>query len=200
MNKGQYTIFSPKQMPFIVLWPSARLKSIYGPRVERLMNAAFFDQTQDNVVGGLFYHVRMALRMSGMWNDAVAATVKIQFMREFSWSTDSAYPEDLCECFWLGDEADERLCMAACAPAYLAAGGLRRGPGLKALLQLLESRNFLLRVWQRQHPVVKSWKERLAGKGFPMARHRDLSKQRPQLGKGWDGIGAVHMFGCWQDT
>lgn len=198
-HRGQYTIFVPNREPLTVEWPSLKLQDKYGPRVERLINAALFDQTHESLVEHLFYVVRMGLRLSKKYSKIVARTLHEQFMTEFDWDSTAAVPEDPCECRWSGGEADVQQCLPHCKDFHDRYHITAAPPGIKQLLEKLESKHWVLRIWQRQHPSVLDWRQRLAGEKFPGCRLRDLERERPLMGRAWMGIGASITFGGWEE-
>jgi hypothetical protein len=196
--RGQYTLFFTDRQPQTVTWPSFREQSKYGPRVERLLNAALFDQTRDDIVEYLFYTIRMALRHSLKYSQKVASTLHEQFLLEFDWDSTGARDEDPCECRWLGSGADSRDCSVDCKDFHARWNLMGHRSGMQQLLECLEAKHWILRIWQRQHPTVTGWRRRLTGVGFPGAKLRDLKKERPIMGPGWQGFGALNTFGGWE--
>ena len=117
-------------------------------------------------------------------------------------------PEDPCECTWAGESAVEssfgRLCNNQCLAhrRHLDAkvGILFRGSGLHKHVERVEASSWLLRVWHRQHPTVRDWRERQYGAGFPGTRTEKFEGTVPVRGRGWDGWACWGPFGGWSEN
>ena len=189
-NKGQYTVFLPGGLPYTVEWPE-RLAGLYKPRLERVLNAAFFDASDAAILEYLFRLLRFCLRQRGTWNDYLSQILTHQFRLEFGWNPAGAYDEDPCECDWLGDSANHLAC-PHCKKTFENVGILFRGTGFKGYVEDMEAHDWTLRVWHRQHPTVKGWRRRMMGEGFDGVPEWQSSGQwRPAMGEGWEGWGAV---------
>ncbi|MCJ1384613.1 hypothetical protein MMC17_007731 [Xylographa soralifera] len=190
-NKGQYTLFLGGSTRQIVEWPE-NVAKVYKPRVERLLNMAFFRQANTGVVEYLFYLMRYCLRLQKNWTDATEQILKIQFKLEFNYDTRLGPDADPCECVWSGAPALVKGCTPSCRAQFFDKFGLVFGGGLKAHLEFWEARHFPLRIWQRQHPTIRGWEYRLRGEGFPgVPEYQQLeSAYVPTFGKGWEGFGA----------
>ncbi|MCJ1397791.1 hypothetical protein MMC11_000987 [Xylographa trunciseda] len=202
-NKGQYTLFLGGSTPQIVEWPED-LAEKYMPRVERLLNMAFFSQSTTGSLLYLYYLLRYCLRLQHKWTDETALVLKMQFRLEFKYDTDLADDEDPCECYWAGELALVKDCTPTCrAMLFDNFGVVCRGGGIKALAEQYEGGHWPLRIWQRRHPTVKGWKYRLRGIGFPEVpdHHKVGSGLVPNFGKGWEGYGAYngHPAGDWRE-
>jgi len=194
-NKGQYTLFLPSSgpsLPQIIEWPE-NMAEKYMPRVERLLNLAFFDEATTAPVLYLFGLLRYCLRIQQKWTDATADLLQLQFRLEFQYDTRLANEEDPCECYWARELAHVNDCTPTCrAILFDNVGVVCQGGGIRALVELWEARFWPLRIWQRRHPTVKGWRFRLRGEGFPgVPEHQKPgSGFEPVFGKGWEGYGA----------
>ncbi|MCJ1388457.1 hypothetical protein MMC18_001304 [Xylographa bjoerkii] len=191
-NKGQYTLFLGGSTTQVVTWPQ-HLAPIFKPRVERLLNLAFFSQSETNSILYLFCLLRYCLRLQNQWTEQNARILKMQFRLEFNYNTTRASEEDPCECYWAGDVALVKDCTPECrALLFDNFGVVFRGGGLKGILEHWEGQYWPLRIWQRQHPTVRGWEYRLYGEGFPnvVDYQRLGAGYVPVLGKGWEGFGA----------
>jgi len=197
-NKGQYTLFLGKDYPRVVEWPED-LAQTYKPLVERLLNIALFDQSQDGVVHYLYCLLRFCLRRQNLWTRDIPYTLSIQFRLEFEWDSRIAFDEDPCDCIWLGDSADKTKCTGSCKELSNKVGIICRGRGLKFLVESLEAQHWMLRIWQRQHPEVKGWRSRLYGVGFEGVPEEQMftAGMVPVMGKGWQGCGSVGREAGW---
>lgn len=197
-NKGQYTLFIGRGYPRIVGWPED-LASTYKPLVERLLNIALFDQSQDGVVRYLYCLLRFCLRRQSLWTREISSTLSTQFKLEFGWNYRVAFEQDPCHCVWLGDSADKLKCEPSCKEFSNKVGIIYRGKGLKFLVERLEAQHWMLRIWQRQHPEVKGWRSRLYGIGFEGVPEcqKFTAGMVPVMGRGWHGWGSVGYEAGW---
>ncbi|MCJ1432857.1 hypothetical protein MMC27_002215 [Xylographa pallens] len=200
-NKGQYTLFLGASTQQIVEWPED-VAEVYKPRIERLLNMAFFRQANTGVVEYLFQLLRKCLRLQDNWTDATERILKIQFKLEFNYDSRLGGDADPCECIWAGAPALIKECTPSCRTMLFDNFGLMFGPGLKGHLENWEAKYWPLRIWQRQHPTIRGWEYRLRGEGFPgVPEYQKLgSVFVPKFGKGWEGYGAenLEMSGGWR--
>ena len=196
-NKGQYTLFLGGSTQQVVEWPEDVAK-VYKPRVERLLNMAFFRQANLGVIEYLFNLLRYCLRLQDNWTDTTERILKIQFKLEFNYDTGLGSSEDPCECVWTGAPALDKECTPKCKAEFFDKFGLMFGHGLKAHLERWEAKHWPLRIWQRQHPTIRGWEYRLRGEGFPgVPEYQKLeSGYVPVFGKGWEGYGAFYSHPC----
>ncbi|MCJ1283455.1 hypothetical protein MMC26_002784 [Xylographa opegraphella] len=190
-NKGQYTLFLGGSTSEIVEWPED-VAAVYKPRVERLLNMAFFRQANTGALEYLFALLRYCLRLQQKWTDATERILTIQFKLEFKYDTRLGSEADPCECLWSGVPALVKDCTPSCRAMYFDKFGIVFGGGMRAHLERWEAKYWPLRIWQRQHPTIRGWEYRLRGEGFPgVADYQRLeSGYVPIFGKGWEGFGA----------
>ena len=193
-----------------------------APRTERLLNIALHDESRTSLVRYLYLLVRLGLRQQ--LGPSLAAltepSLARQFITEFGFNPagpngTSSVPsllaagllpllptpeEDPCECVWAGDS---RACTEACRVQRRRLDGgvgvLLRGRGLEAQVQGLEAREWVLRVWRRQHPVVGDWRKRMLGVGFVGVPSWEFLGKVPVRGVGWDGRACRGMVGGWAE-
>ena len=188
-NKGQYTLFSDQGFPRIVTWPE-KLAPIYKPRVERLLNAAFFDHTNVSLISYLFRLLRFCLRTRGKYNNAVQSAIVKQFSDEFDYGVEGELELDPCECEWVGDSAKSAKCTKECQKMTGSVGEMHKGKGLEGIVQLMEAKHWILRAWRRQHPTIKDWRRRVHGEGFEgVGATQRAVEWWPSMGQGWNGWG-----------
>ena len=194
-NKGQYTMFLTADLAYIVEWPE-HLAETCQPRVERLLNAAFFDGNNVAILDYLFRLLRFCLRQTGKWTDNICTLLVLQFRLEFGWNARGAYDEDPCECEWLGDAAKWQSCSRVCKETFENVGVLFKGCCIQDFVKKMEAEQWILRAWHRQHPTVKSWRRRMMGEGFEGVPEWQRSGEwRPVLGEGWEGWGSTRIDG-----
>ena len=200
-NKGQYTLFLGGSTQRIIEWPED-MAEIYKPRVERLLNMAFFRQANTGVVEYLFRLLRKGLRLQENCTDETERILKLQFKLEFHYDSRLGSEKDPCECIWAGPLALIKECTPTCKAQLFNNFGLMFGHGLKGHLERWEGEYWPLRIWQRQHPTIRGWEYRLRGEGFPgVPEHQKIGTVCvPKFGKGWEGYGAEDSdaFGGWR--
>ena len=164
---GQYTLFDPVDGSDTVLtWPTTDPRHTeMSSRVERVLNYAFFDHRNEQVLVYLFrliIHV-LAMKPSGT-NHGVTTVLQRQFRAEFGVDFTPAINEPLCECEWLGDDIErvQHSNKDCCFPRDGTFTGLKKG------LEDAEAQHWILRANRTRH-YVKDWRVRAQGVGFPEA-------------------------------
>ncbi|KAL8739634.1 MAG: hypothetical protein Q9190_007579, partial [Brigantiaea leucoxantha] len=141
-SMGHYTIIDPDtQLAQALFWPIqtdsdvARSKEM-DARIERCLNLALFDHTNDTVIAYLYRLIRECLRLHGSWTERHADSLNHQFWlqfeagipREFAAST----AEPLCECEWVGPEFPDSEHVEGCRRSYVYFGDVFEGKGMRA--------------------------------------------------------------------
>lgn len=191
---GRYTLFDPKTgHPTVVVW--SRKDDEYMEmerRVERLLNCALFDQRNKAMVTLLFRMIRNCLRSKKNFSSETWVTLTQQFKAEFGLDASRVENDDVCECEWEGENLPEDLHLPNCRKLYRNFSKDFRSTGIRGYLEMYEKRYWILRAWQQQHPSVKRWRDRVAGKGFPDG----AEGTSPSLGPGFVCWGARENDSC----
>ena len=214
-SRGVYTLFGPYGDELPVTWPDDHPESGRSTQmVERLLNYAFYNHQNEQVMAHLFRLVRRALELSGQWCKATRDCLITQWKQE--WAIDlrrsdddvllanrleryaiPAYNFPLCGCDWFGEELPPSQHIPQCpfGKGTRKPLGCLRGigevmapaHGIKCQLDLAESKNWALRAWRQRHPKIDSWIRRAKGEGF---KDVDLPDGwRPYGWEGWTGWG-----------
>ena len=164
-------------MTLVIIWGDSKQDKVYRPRVERLLNAALSFPWLESVVHYLFLILRLGLRSSGDWSDATAKALARQFFHLFRWNVCVASDEDACECIWAGDDLDIRECAPSCQSLLCHVGVVKKGPGLRYLVEQLEKRSWLLGLGNDSIQLSSRPGEGLRGEGFRGCKKRVMKRE-----------------------
>lgn len=197
MFSGHYAIVHPdtkKVMP--LYWPrtlDAEKAREMDRRIERCLNIAFFDHNKTSVVIYLYRAVRKALQLNNFWNKPVSIQLFAQFLYQFDagvpYECSMATDDPFCECEWVGPELREADHVLGCRRNYKDLGEDFNGLGVKAFVERMEAKYWILRAWHQQLGGNSTWVSRVMGEGFPGAK-KPAKNWTPKLGPGWLGWGA----------
>ena len=187
LNFGRYTLFDfETEEPTVLVWTTEDTnKTEMERRVERLLNLALFDQRNKVMIGFLFRLLRQCLQLKHCWALGTSHALKKQFLEEFGLDASEVREDLVCECEWAGEGLPEKYHLPTCRRLYRLFGQAFHATGMQGYLEMYEDRYWILRAWQQQHPTVRHWRDRAAGRGFPGA-----PETVPVLGPGWTGWGA----------
>ena len=202
-NKGHYTLFYPCSLKARILsWPEAdpKAKEMNG-RIERLLNIAFLDTVDYHILSYLYRLLRHLLITIGDWDFDTQSALNTQFSMEFDNGllnvlTFSSRPP--CECEWVGQQFqqhDSHLAVCSLMPTN-GFGVTSPVLGLRAYVERLENRYWILRASRQQHPTEEFWQRRAAGYGFPSV---SPGLKTFTLGPGWTGWGGREDDICLPD-
>ena len=195
LTYGHYTLFDRSTTRFETLyWPKQDPKWLeMDRRIERLLNIAFFDSWNHNVLGYLYHVLRELLRSRGEWSESMERSLTLQFESEFSdyeVNTNWRNGDDgACQCEWSGKTWPRWNHLSSCwvySPAADDGGPVRREEGIEAIVRRYEAKFWILRAWQKHHPTQDNWRLRAAGYDFPDTR---VDEGCYKLGPGWTGWG-----------
>ena len=202
-HKGHYTLFYPCSLKGRTLsWPEADPKAKeMNERIERLLNIAFLDTTDHHILSYLYRLLRQLLITAGEWDFNTQTALHPQFSMEFANGllntlTFSSCPP--CECEWAGQsfqQYESHLAVCSLMPNN-GFGILSPVLGLRAYVELLENRYWILRASRQQHPTEAFWQRRAAGYGFPGV---STGLRTFTLGPGWTGWGGKEDDICLPD-
>ena len=202
-HRGHYTLFYPCSLKARTLsWPEAdpKAKEMDG-RIERLLNIAFLDTVDYHVLSYLYRLLRHVLITVGEWDFNTQSALNTQFSMEFDDGllnvlTFSSQPP--CECEWVGQHSQQHESHLAVCSLIPKNGFGVTSPvlGLRAYVERLENRYWILRASRQQHPTEAFWQRRVAGYGFPRA---SSGLKTFTLGPGWTGWGGKEDDICLPD-
>ena len=214
-SRGVYTLFGPYGDQLPITWPDDHLECCRSTQMmERLLNYAFYNHQNEQVMAHLFRLLRRALELSGQWCKATRDCLITQWKQE--WAIDlrrsdddvllanrleryaiPAYNFPLCGCDWFGEELPPSQHIPRCpfGKGSRKPLGCLRGVGevmapahgIRCQLDLAERKNWALRAWRQRHPKVESWIRRAKGEGFKGVDLPDGWK--PYGWEGWTGWG-----------
>ncbi|KAL9610145.1 MAG: hypothetical protein Q9167_005123 [Letrouitia subvulpina] len=194
---GHYAIVHPdtkRTMP--LFWPhmrDAEKACEMDRRIERCLNIAFFDHSKTIVIVYLYRMVRRLLQLSKFWNGPVATQLFRQFYYQFGvgipYVCAVATNDPICECEWVGPKLREVDHEPGCRRHYKEFGENFNGLGIKAFVEKMEAKYWILRAWRQQLAANSTWVDRVMGKGFPGVK-KPGEGWAPKLGPGWLGWGA----------
>ena len=201
-NEGYYTLFHPTTGQQKTLKFVKRGQEHKNARIERLLNVALFDHTQQVFITYLYNYLNECLiqmRKAGLLDDFAGDAwmiLKRQLAQEFKFdSLWMGVDRILCECDWFGFHQAHtyKSCKLSpnCQKRSGAVGEIIRGTGIKDLLDTQEGKHWILRIWRRQD-TDEDWRLRMQGKGFREVSELDrtfLQSESPGMGEGWDGWG-----------
>ena len=202
-HKGHYTLFYPCSLKARTLsWPEAdpKAKEMDG-RIERLLNIAFLDTDDYHIVSYLYRLLCHLLIAAGEWDFNTRSALNTQFSIEFDdglLNTLRFSSRPPCECEWAGQrfqQHESHLAMCSLLPKN-GSGSTYPVLGLRAYVERLESRYWILRASRQQHPTEEFWQRRAAGYGFPGL---SSSPKTFTLGPGWTGWGGKEDDICLPD-
>ena len=202
-NKGHYTLFYPCSLKARTLsWPEAdpRAKEM-DARIERLLNIAFLDTDDYHIISYLYRLLRHLLITAGEWNINTQSALNTQFSMEFDnglLNTLTFSPQPPCECEWVGQHFQQHESHLVVCSLMPKTGFGSTSPllGLRAYVEQLENRYWILRAARQQHPTEEFWQRRAAGYGFP-GLYPGL--RTFTLGPGWTGCGGKKEDLCLPD-
>ncbi len=202
-RKGHYTLFYPCSLKARTLsWPEAdpKAKEMDG-RIERLLNIVFLDTTDYHILSYLYRLLRHLLITAGEWDFNTQTALNTQFSMEFDdglLNTLMFSSRPPCECEWAGQHSQQYESHLAVCSLMPKNGFGATSPvlGLRAYVERLENRYWILRASRQQHPTEEFWQRRAAGYGF-----RRVSKgvKTFTLGPGWTGWGGKEDDICLPD-
>ena len=189
---GHYTLFDPVSQHYKTLfWPKYdRHWKEMDERIERILNIALLNTCDNLIMSYLYRLLRELLYEAGEWQSYKIEVLNTQFTKEFG----IRYLDPLlvgnrspCECEWIGDAFRHPPGFSMCSlQSSHGMGPIAPMFGLKAYVERLESRYWILRAWRQQHPTEDDWRRRAAGVGFPRLSPR---LKAFELGPGWSGWG-----------
>lgn len=194
LTYGRYTLFNPKTgHPTVLVWSRKDHSHVeMERRVERLLNCALFDQRNKAMVTFLFRVVRKCLQSKTAFSPETRNTLSRQFKDEFGLDASRIENDEVCECEWEGENLPEDMHLPNCRKLYRNFSKQFQKTGMRGYLEMYEKRYWILRAWQQQHPSVKRWRDRVAGKGFPDG----AEGTSPSLGPGFVCWGAQENDSC----
>ena len=156
-SEGHYTLFNPPARICRTLeWPAQNPNSPdLNQRIQRLLNIAFFDVRHHHAISYLYRLLHCLISSNRNPTNAAIIAVDLnilhsQFHAEFRPATPfPARPAPLCECEWFGP------------PCFIHHQPHQQQP-LLPIVEALEAKNPILRVWRTQHPTIKDWNLRAA--------------------------------------
>ena len=202
-HKGHYTLFYPCSLKAqTVSWPEADPKAKeMDARIERLLNIAFLDTDDYHVLSYLYRLLRQLLITAGEWDINTQSALNTQFSMEFNnglLNTLTFSPRAPCECEWIGQHFQQyasHLTVCSLIPKN-GFGSTSPVLGLRAYVERLENRYWILRASRQQHPTEEFWQRRAAGYGF---LGLSAGLKRFTLGPGWMGWGGKEENICLPD-
>ena len=202
-HKGHYTLFYPCSLKARTLsWPEADPKSEeMDGRVERLLNIAFLDSDDYYILSYLYRLLRHLLITTGEWDFNTQTALNTQFSMEFAnglLNTLMFSSRPPCECEWTGQhfqQHESHLAVCSLMPKH-GFGAMSPILGLRAYVERLENRYWILRASRQQHPTEKFWQRRAAGYAFPRV---SIGLKMFTLGPGWTGWGGKEDDICLPD-
>ena len=202
-HKGHYTLFYPCSLKAQTLsWPEADPNAVeMDGRIERLLNIAFLDTYDYHVLSYLYRLLRHLLITAGEWDFNTQSALNTQFSMEFDdglFNTLTFSSPPPCECEWFGQnfqQYESHLAVCSLMPKN-GFGSTSPVLGLRAYVERLESRYWILRASRQQHPTEEFWQQRAAGHGFPRLSPR---LKTFTLGPGWTGWGGKEDDICLPD-
>ena len=202
-HKGHYTLFYPCSLKAQTLsWPEADPKAKeMNERIERLLNIAFLDTTDHHILSYLYRLLRQLLITAGEWDFNTQTALHPQFSMEFADGLLNPLTFSSCppyECEWAGQSFQQyESHLAVCSlPPNNGFGILSPVLGLRAYVERLEDRYWILRASRQQHPTEAFWQRRAAGYGFPGV---SIGPKAFTLGPGWTGWGGKEDDICLPD-
>lgn len=194
LTYGRYTIFNPKTgHPTVLVWSRKNHSHVeMERRVERLLNCALFDQRNKTMVTFLYRMVRKCLQSKSAFSPEMRDTLTRQFKDEFGLDASRIENDEVCECEWEGENLPENMHLPNCRKLYRNFSEQFQKTGMRGYLEMYDKRYWILRAWQQQHPSVKRWRDRVAGKGFP----DEAEGTSPSLGPGFVCWGAKQNDSC----
>ena len=199
-RKGHYTLFYPCSLKARTLsWPEADPKAKeMDARIERLLNIAFLGTDDYHVLSYLYRLLRHLLITAGEWDINTQSALNTQFSMEFDnglLNTLTFSPRPPCECEWAGQSFQQYESHLAACSLMPKNGSGSTSPvlGLRAYVERLENRYWILRAARQQHPTEAFWQRRAAGYGY-MGLSGGLEKF--SLGPGWTGWGGKEEDAC----
>lgn len=202
-DKGHYTLFYPCSLKARTLsWPEADPKAKeMNERIERLLNIAFLDTTDYHILSYLYRILRHLLITAGEWDFDTQTALNTQFSMEFadgSFNTLTFSSQPPCECEWIGQrlqQSESHLAVCSLMPSN-GFGVTFPVLGLRAYVERLENRYWILRASRQQHPTEEFWQRRATGYGFPGV---STGLKTFTLGPGWTGWGGKEDDICLPD-
>ena len=199
-HKGHYTLFYPCSLKAQTLsWPEADPKAKeMDARIERLLNIAFLDIGDYHILSYLYRLLRHLLITAGEWDINTQSGLNTQFSMEFDnglLNTLTFSPRPPCECEWAGQffqQYESHLAVCSLMPKN-GFGSTSPVLGLRAYVERLENRYWILRAARQQHPTEGFWQRRAAGYGFAGL---SSALERFSLGLGWTGWGGKEEDIC----
>lgn len=194
LTYGHYTLFNPRTgHPTVLVWSRKDQAHVeMERRVERLLNCALFDQRNKAMVAFLFRMVRKCLQSKNAFSPETRDILPRQFKDEFGLDASRIEKDEVCECEWEGENLPENMHLPNCRKLYRNFSKQFQKTGMRGYLEMYEKRYWILRAWQQQHPSVKRWSDRVAGKGFP----HGTEGTSPSLGPGFVCWGAKENDSC----
>lgn len=210
LTGGHYTLFNVLPLSHTVLfWPKSHKHwKIVDERIERLLNALFFDQQNFKIREHLFRLLRHLLYLTNSLSTSNVVALESQFYVEFGrkprpGSTADHHPP--CECEWNDPETKGQLDGSGyvhrgtpeCSPSggkYDWGSGQGMGT-VQRQIEQLEDKFWILRAWQQQHPEEKEWRKRAAEEFYDGGS----GSMTVKLGPGWVGWGAEEDNICVSD-
>lgn len=194
LTYGHYTLFNPRTgHPTVLVWSRKDHAHVeMERRVERLLNCALFDQSNKAMVTFLFRVVRKCLQSKNAFSPETRDILTRQFKDEFGLDASRIENDEVCECEWEGENLPENMHIPNCRKLYRNFSKQFQKTGMRGYLEMYEKRYWILRAWQQQHPSVKRWSDRVAGKGFP----HGTEGTSPSLGPGFVCWGAKENDSC----
>lgn len=187
---GHYTLFEPfNQFCKTLYWPKNNPKrKDMDSRIERILNVAFLNACDGLILSYLYRLLRELLYQAGELQSYKWDLLNTQFAAEFGIRYFNPYTASRCspcECEWIGKDF-QHIGYTRCSLPRHSSGPKAPRSGLKAYVEQLENRYWILRAWQQQHPTEEDWRRRAAGHGFPRLSPRVKTFE---LGPGWTGWG-----------
>ena len=195
LTYGHYTLFDfADETPTTLLWPdNDPHKQQMESRIERTLNLALFDHTNESVLAYLYKLLRKCLQKKEGWVIGTQHALKLQFQEEFHFDPTTfpsiiKEPESLCECEWFGNNEMPKTQHLTNCRKWTRGKGKRDDPGMKEHVEWMEAEYWILRVWRQQQKTAIHWRERAVGRGF---QDVDLEDDwESYMGPGWEGYGA----------
>ena len=195
VSGGHYTLFHPlTQIPAILFWPKGTNDAWRNKdtRIERLLNIACFDTSQQQLIDYLYRLLRtLIVKSNAGLNDLRIQALNNQFLWEFGRDVSNvSYNGPPCECEWYGAQTGRTpghfpSCTLVGRPFHIIQS--RIGEGLRAKVMELETRFWILRAWRTQHADEEGWWKRIEGEGF---KKPVVGGGNQDFGPGWMGWGA----------
>ena len=193
-----YTLFEPfNQFCKTLYWPKNNPKwKDMDSRIERILNVAFLNACDGLILSYLYRLLRELLYQAGEVQSYEWDLLNMQFAAEFGTCYFNPYTASLCspcECEWIGKDF-QHIGYTRCSLPRHNSGPKAPRSGLKAYVEQLENRYWILRAWQQQqHHTEEDWRRRAAGHGFPRLSPGVMTYE---LGPGWTGGGGKEADLC----